>query len=136
MQSLVCLSLFFAQAAYGSLDQRQVRLPSCQDEDNCGFAVTGTSRPAVFQTLAREDCSSYMTDTTTFGHVTETTVSTTTVTLLYNGTTTLAKRATTAPEPTGKSVPWYAWPCDIERYAEVCSCFGYPAATATVSAAH
>lgn len=37
-------------------------------------------------------------------------------------------------ELSGKSVPWYAWACDVERYAEVCSCAGFPAATITESA--
>ncbi|KAK8165097.1 hypothetical protein BKA80DRAFT_78637 [Phyllosticta citrichinensis] len=31
----------------------------------------------------------------------------------------------------GDDVPMYAWPCDVDRYAEVCSCLGFPATTIT-----
>ncbi|KAK7607639.1 hypothetical protein JOL62DRAFT_268458 [Phyllosticta paracitricarpa] len=31
----------------------------------------------------------------------------------------------------GDDVPMYAWPCDVDRYAEVCSCLGFPATTVT-----
>ncbi|KAK7525484.1 uncharacterized protein IWZ02DRAFT_489808 [Phyllosticta citriasiana] len=79
------------------------------------------------------DCSSFMTDTTTLAPITETTVVTTTITpppveaLLRQ-----QYASENGREPAqGDDVPMYAWPCDVDRYAEVCSCLGFPATTVT-----
>ncbi|KAK8195188.1 uncharacterized protein BKA78DRAFT_351097 [Phyllosticta capitalensis] len=77
------------------------------------------------------DCSSFMTDTTTLAPLTETTFVTTTISPAELLLRQLRASQNGLELVKADSVPSYAWPCDVERYAEVCSCMGHPAATIT-----
>ncbi|KAM3542177.1 hypothetical protein ARSEF1564_004921 [Beauveria bassiana] len=94
------------------------------NNDNCARAVTGTRRGDAFGTLARADCSRFMTKTVTGSAVTVT--NTLTITAASNPPAiTILNRDV--------AVPSYASACSgTSRYSSACSCWGITAHTITL----